>query len=65
MDQITRELKRQSAGEKLTPERLKRLIRVGYVYRDGDEHHLTPDGRGALSRAGVNPEGAQQRNGVP
>ena len=43
MDQIIRELKRQFAGEKLTPEQLKGLICAGYVYRNGEEHHLTPE----------------------
>ena len=42
---------------KLTPEQLKGLIRAGYVYRNGDEHHLTPQGREALARAGVNSGG--------
>jgi hypothetical protein len=51
-DQIIQELKRQSAGEKLTPEQLKRLIRAGYVYRNGDEQHLTPEGREVLAQAG-------------
>ena len=55
MEQIIRELKRQIAGEKLTPEQLKGLIRADYIYRSGDEHHLTARGRAAL--AGVNPEG--------
>jgi hypothetical protein len=54
MDQIIRELKRQFAGEKLTPEKLKGLIRAGYVYQNGDEHHLTPEGREVLAQAGVN-----------
>jgi hypothetical protein len=47
--QIIRELKRQAAGEKLKPEQLKGLIRAGYVYRNGDEHHLTGMGRDALA----------------
>ena len=41
MNQIARELKRQAAEEKLAPEKLKGLIRAGYVYRNGDEHFLT------------------------
>ena len=65
LDQIVRELKRQFAGKMLTPEQLKGLIHAGYVYRNGEEHHLTPQGREALARAGVNPEGAHQRDGVP
>jgi hypothetical protein len=65
MDQIIRELKRQFAGKKLTPEQLKGLIRAGYLYRNEEEHHLTPRGREALAQAGVNPEGAHQRDGVP
>jgi hypothetical protein len=36
MEQIIRELKRQLAGEKLTPEQLKGLIRADYIYRSGD-----------------------------
>jgi hypothetical protein len=60
MQQIIRELKRQAAGEKLSPEQLKGLIRAGYVYRNGDEHHLTDMGRDALAQPG-----AQQRNGCP
>jgi hypothetical protein len=59
MQQIIRELKRQDAGEKLSPEQLKALIRVGYVYRIGDEHHLTDMGRHALAQPGVYPEVAQ------
>jgi hypothetical protein len=54
MQQIIRELKRQFAGGKLTAEQLKALIRAGYVYRIGDEHHLTTQGREALAQAGVN-----------
>lgn len=65
MDQIIRELKRQFAGAKLAPKQLKGLIRVGYVYRNGEEHHLTPQGRDALARAGIDPAGAHQRDGVP
>jgi hypothetical protein len=65
MDQIIRELKRQFAGERLTPEQLKGLIRAGYVYRNGEEHYLTPEGRAALARAGVSPERTHQRDGVP
>ena len=49
MNQIIRELKRQAAGKKLSPEQLKALIRAGYVYRNGDEHLLTGKGRDALS----------------
>jgi hypothetical protein len=49
MDQIIRELKRQLAGEKLTPEELKGLIRADYIYRSGDDHHLTARGRGSGS----------------
>jgi hypothetical protein len=55
MKQIIRELKRQAAGEKLEPEQLKGLIRAGYVYRNGDEHHLTDMGRNALAQAGAYP----------
>ena len=62
MEQIIRELKQQLAGEKLTPEQLKGLIRADYIYRSGDEHHLTARGREAL--AGVNPQGTRQRDGV-
>jgi ribosomal protein S19E (S16A) len=54
MQQIIRELKRQVAGGKLTAEQLKALIRAGYVYRIGDEHHLTTQGREALAQAGAN-----------
>ena len=50
MKQIIRELKRQVAGEKLEPEQLKGLVRAGYVYRNGDEHHLTDMGRHALAQ---------------
>jgi hypothetical protein len=59
MKQIIRELKRQVAGEKLEPEQLKGLIRAGYVYRNGEEHHLTDMGRDALVQPGVYPEVAQ------
>jgi hypothetical protein len=55
MKQIIRELKRQVAGEKLEPEQLKGLIRAGYVYRNGEEHHLTDMGRDALVQPGVYP----------
>jgi hypothetical protein len=55
MNQIIRELKRQVAGEKLEPEQLKGLIRAGYVYRNGDEHHLTDMGRHALAQPGAYP----------
>jgi hypothetical protein len=55
MNQIIRELKRQAAGEKLEPEQLKGLIRAGYVYRNGEEHHLTDMGREAVARSGVHP----------
>jgi hypothetical protein len=55
MKQMIRELKRQAAGEKLEPEQLKGLIRAGYVYRNGDEHHLTDMGRHALLQPGVYP----------
>jgi hypothetical protein len=55
MKQIIRELKRQVAGEKLEPEQLKGLIRAGYVYRNGEEHHLTDMGRHALVQPGVYP----------
>jgi hypothetical protein len=51
MKQIIRELKRQVAGEKLEPEQLKGLIRAGYVYRNGEEHHLTDMGRNAPGSA--------------
>ena len=54
MKQIIRELKRQFAGEKLEPERLKGLIRSGYIYRNGDEHLLTDMGREAMAQPGVN-----------
>ena len=53
MEQIIRDLERLLAGEKLTPVQLKGLIRADYIYRSGDEHHLTARGREAL--AGVNP----------
>jgi hypothetical protein len=53
MNQIIRELKRLVAGEKLEPEQLRGLIRAGYVYRNGDEHLLTDEGRDALARSGV------------
>jgi hypothetical protein len=53
--EIIRELKRQAAGEKLSPEQLKGLIRAGYVYRIGDEHHLTDMGRHALAQPGAYP----------
>jgi hypothetical protein len=53
MNQIIRELKRQAAGAKLSPEQLKALIRAGYVYRNGDEHFLTDKGRDALAQAGA------------
>jgi hypothetical protein len=52
MEEIIRDLKQQFAGEKLTPEQLKGLIRAGYVYRNGDEHHLTTRGREALATLG-------------
>ncbi len=55
MKQMIRELKRQAAGEKLGPEQLKGLIRAGYVYRNGDEYHLTDMGRHALAQPGVYP----------
>jgi hypothetical protein len=55
MKQMIRELKRQVAGEKLEPEQLKGLIRAGYVYRNGEEHHLTDMGRNALVQPGVYP----------
>jgi Txe/YoeB family toxin of Txe-Axe toxin-antitoxin module len=59
MKQMIRELERQAAGEKLEPEQLKGLIRTGYVYRIGDEHHLTDMGRHALVQPGASPEVAQ------
>jgi hypothetical protein len=59
MKQIIRELKRQVAGEMLEPEQLKGLIRAGYVYRNGDEHLLTDQGRDALAQPGVYPTVAQ------
>jgi hypothetical protein len=55
MKQIIRELKRQVADENLEPEQLKGLIRAGYVYRNGEEHHLTDMGRDALAQPGVYP----------
>jgi hypothetical protein len=55
MKQIIRELKRQVAGEKLELEQLKGLIRAGYIYRNGDEHHLTDMRRDALAQPGVYP----------
>jgi hypothetical protein len=55
MNQIIRELKRQAAGAKLAQEQLKALIRAGYVYRNGDEHFLTDNGRDALAQAGIQP----------
>jgi hypothetical protein len=58
MKQVIRELKRQFAGEKLAPEQLNGLIRAGYVYRDGDEHVLTDQGRDALAQPGVYPREA-------
>jgi Txe/YoeB family toxin of Txe-Axe toxin-antitoxin module len=64
MNQIIRELKRQAAGEKLTPEQLKGLIRAVYIYRIGDEHHLTTQGREALAQAGVNAADEHQRDDV-
>jgi ribosomal protein S19E (S16A) len=65
MQQIIRELKRQAAGDKLSPEQLKALIRAGYVYRNGDEHHLTSQGREALAQAGANAADVHQRDGLP
>jgi hypothetical protein len=62
MKQVIRELKRQSAGEKLAPEQLKGLIRAGYVYRNGDEHVLTDKGRDALAQPGVYPRETDQRS---
>jgi hypothetical protein len=59
MNQIIRDLKRQAAGEKLATEQLKGLIRAGYVYRNGDEHFLTDEGRDALAKSGVQPGVAQ------
>jgi hypothetical protein len=55
MYQIIRELKQQFAGEKLEPEKLKGLIRAGYVYRNGDLHLLTEKGHDALSKTGREP----------
>jgi hypothetical protein len=55
MKQMIRELKRQVAGEKLEPEKLKGLIRAGYVHQNGDEHLLTDMGHSALSQPGVYP----------
>ena len=55
MNQIIRELKRQSAGEKLAPEQLKGLIRAGYVYWNGYEPFLTDKGRDALAQLRVQP----------
>jgi hypothetical protein len=50
-----RELNRQAADVKPAPERLKRLIRGGYVYRNDDEHFLTDKGRDALAQLRVQP----------
>jgi hypothetical protein len=36
-------------------EQLKGLIRAGYVYRNGEEHLLTSQGREALAQPGVYP----------
>ena len=38
---------------------LKGLIRAGYVYRNGDEHLLTDQGRDALAQPGVYAFGEQ------
>jgi hypothetical protein len=65
MQQIIRDLKRQAAGEKLEPEQLKALVRAGYVYRIGDEHHLTTRGRGALAQAGASAADKHPRDSVP
>jgi hypothetical protein len=54
MNQIIRELKRLSVGEKLAPEQLKGLIGAGYVYQIGYEP-LTDEGRDALARLRVQP----------
>jgi hypothetical protein len=59
MNQIIRELKRLSAGERLEPEQLGGLIRAGYVYRNGDENILTERGHDALAQPGVYPGAAQ------
>jgi hypothetical protein len=59
MNEIIRELKRLVAGEKLELEQLRALIRAGYVYRNGDEHFLTDEGRDALAKSGVQPRVAQ------
>jgi hypothetical protein len=53
MNQIIRELKRQSVGEKLAPEQFKALIGAGYVYRNGDGPFLTDKGRDALAQLRV------------
>jgi hypothetical protein len=55
MKQIIRELKQQAAGENMEPEKLKGLIRAGYVYRNGNVHLLTGMGRDALAQPGVYP----------
>jgi hypothetical protein len=65
MEQILLDLKRQAAGEKLEPGQLKALVRAGYVYRIGDEHHLTTRGRAALAQAGVKTAHKPQQDGVP
>jgi hypothetical protein len=62
MNQVIRELKRQSAGETLAPEQLKGLIRAGYVYRNGDEYVITDKGRDALAQPGVYPQEAVPRS---
>jgi hypothetical protein len=49
LKRFIRELRRQASGEKLDPEQLKGLIRAGYVYRNGDEHLPTSQGREALA----------------
>jgi hypothetical protein len=51
MKQMTRELKRQVAGENLKPEEFKGMIRAGYIYRDGDEYLLTRHGPRCSSAA--------------
>ena len=55
MNQIIRELKRLSVGEKLAPERLRGLIGAGYVYRNGYEPFPTDKGGDAWAQLRVPP----------